>query len=288
MPDKMPTIKELVDKYLPKEKLEMRLKPKELPIDWSKVLIDWPKVFPLFPRYCHVLLIAPDHGPGDYTHYSIQGADEFFAFANPIVTVKYLRDADATRANVEKELKEFNPRLVVHYDHGNVNCVYGESAANIPQKVIDTSNADRLWLRVMSTISCLSASGLGPTAVGKGCSCYIGYDDLHWIVTTTHKAFWECGEKVHEMLVLGYTTKTGYDAAIECYNNYIAYFSSIGDTFTAAHLVMDRDRLTLVGSEKATTCPFMIHLIQPIYELVKLKQIPELVWPLKVFELEKR
>lgn len=224
----------------------------------------------------------------DYTDYSVQGADEFFAFADPLVTVKYLRDAQATRANVEKELKEFNPRLVVHYDHGGVNCVYGESAANIPQKVIDAGNADSLRLRVMSTISCSSASGLGPTAVGKGCSSYIGYDDLHWIVTTTHKAFWECGEMVHQMLVLGYTTKTGYDAAIRCYNMNIAYFSSIGDTFTAAHLVIDRDRLTLVGSENATTCPFMIHIIQPIHELVKLKQIPELVWPLKVFELEKR
>ena len=280
MADRIPTIKELASKHLPRAELTRPLNVRELVVDWSKV-------FTLFPRYCHILLIAPHHASPDYTDWSILGADDFFTFANPIATVKYLKDTQATRVNVEKELKTFNPKLVVHYDHGGTNAIYGESSINTPQAVIDTSNADKLWLRVMSTISCLSASGLGPTAIGKGCSCYIGYNDLHWIVTTTHQAFWNCGSMVHKKLALGYTTQTGYDAAIITYNANIAHFASIGDTFTAVHLQMDRDRLTLLGSKTATTCPRRLEFIQPYLELVKRRWIPELVWPPEVFELEK-
>lgn len=280
MVTKMPTIKELARLYI--KRMEKPV------IEYQKpIWVNWKDIFYRFPRYCHILLIAPQHNSPDYTDYSIQGADDFFAFANSIATVKYLRDTQATRANVEKELKEFNPRLVVHYDHGGTNAIYGESAVNTPQAVIDTANADKLSLRVMSTVSCLSAAGLGPTAVSKGCSSYVGYNDLHWIVTSTHMAFWNCADKVHKKLALGYTTKTGFDAAIITYDANIAYYASIGDTFTAVHLQMDRDRLTLVGSQTATTCPKRIEIIKPYYELVRMKKIPDLVWPLKLIELDR-
>jgi len=280
MAARTPTIKDLSKAYIKRmEKPVLEIK--------KPILVNWREIFSRFPRYCHVLLIAPHHTSPDYTDYSIQGADDFFAFASSIATVKYLRDAQATRANVEKELKEFNPRLVVHYDHGGTNAIYGESAVNTPQAVIDTANADKLSLRVMSTVSCLSASGLGPTAVNKGCSCYVGYNDLHWIVTSTHMAFWNCADKVHKKLVLGYKALTGFNAAIITYDTNIAYYSSIGDAFTAVHLQMDRDRLTLVGNGAATTCSKRLEIVKPYYELVKMRKIPELVWPLKLIELER-
>jgi len=279
MAEKIKSIKELSTNLLQKVDIT-RLNREKLTVDWANIL-------KLFPRYCHILLVAPHHTSPDYTDYSVQGADDFFAFANPIATVKYLRDAQATRANVEKELRDFNPRLVVHYDHGSTNAVYGENAVNSPQAVLDTANADKLKLRVMSTVSCLSAAGLGPTAVGNGCTSYVGYNDLHWIVTSTHMAFWNCASMVHKKLVLGYSVKTGYDAAIATYNANIAYYSSIGDAFTALHLQMDHDRLTLVGSETATTCPRRLEIIKPYYELVRRRIIPELVWPEQLQELEK-
>ena len=139
----------------------------------------------------------------------------------------------------------------------------------------------------MSTVSCHSAAGLGPTAVSKGCTSYVGYNDLHWIVTTTHWAFWNCADMVHKKLTLGYSVKTGFDAAIATYNANILAFSSIGDTFTAVHLQMDRDRLTLVGSETATTCPLRLEIVWPLLELVEMKHIPELVWPTPVLDLGK-
>ena len=281
MTDKIPTLKELAVKYVQRADTIRLAKEKLMVVDWSKVFV-------LFPRYCHILLIAPHHTSPDYTDYSIQGADDFFAFANPIATVKYLRDTQATRANVEKELRDFNPRLVVHYDHGSTNAVYGESAVNATQAVIDATNADKLKLRVMSTVSCLSASGLGPTAIGKGCSSYVGYNDLHWIVTTTHHAFWNCASMVHKKLVLGYSVKAGYDASIITYNTNIAYYLSISDTFTALHLQMDRDRLRLLGSETATTCPLRLEIVRPYYELVKRRLIPELIWPPEILELERK
>jgi hypothetical protein len=278
MAEKIPSIKELSANL--KQRVDIARLSKE------KLVIDWSKIFVLFPRYCHILLIAPHHASDTYTDYSIQGADDFFAFAKPIGTVKYLRDAQATRANVEKEIGDFNPRLVVHYDHGSINAVYGESAMNTPQPVIDTANVDKLRFRVMSTVSCLSASGLGPTAIGKGCTSYVGYNDLHWIVTSTHQAFWNCASMVHKMLVLGYSVQTGYDAAIITYDANIAYYSSIGDVFTALHLQIDRDRLTLLGSKTATTCLRRLEIIRPHYEVVRRRLIPELVWPPKLEELE--
>jgi hypothetical protein len=250
-------------------------------------VIDWEAIFKWFPRRCHVLLVAPHHNSPDYTDYSIQGADQFFSFANPLVTVRYLRDANANRANVENELREFNPALVVHYDHGSMNAVYGEGAANTPQAVLDTGNSDRLRFRVMSTISCLSASGLGPNAVGKGCTSYIGYNDLHWIITTTHNAFWNCGSMVHRLLVLGYTTRTAFNAAITCYNSNIASFAAAGDTLTATYLTIDRDRLTLVGSDRATTCNRRF-IIPQLKEYIRLNQIPDPIWPPDVFNLMER
>jgi hypothetical protein len=279
MAGKILSIKELSAGYRARVKIAEPLSPKDF-------LVDWPGIYARLPRYCHVLLVAPHHTSPDYTDYSIQGADDFFAFANPIATVKYLRDAQATRANVEKELSDFNPRLVVHFDHGSTNAVYGESASNLPQAVLDAANAEKLRWRVMSTVSCLSAAGLGPTAVGKNCSSYAGYNDLHWIITTTHMAFWNCASMVHRKLVLGYTTKAGFNAAISTYNSNITYYASIGDTLTATHLVMDRDRLRLLGSETATTCPKRLEFIKPYYEMVWRKQIPELVWPLKTFDME--
>ncbi|MDD2251715.1 MAG: hypothetical protein WCS74_04370 [Dehalococcoidales bacterium] len=279
MPARMPAAKDLAKIYIKRiEKTAIDLR--------KPVAVNWKDVFTRFPRYCHVLLIAPHHTSPDYTDYSIQGADDFFAFAGSIATVKYLRDAQATRANVEKELKEFNPRLVVHYDHGGTNAIYGESVANNPQAVIDTANSDKLRMRVASTVSCLSASGLGPDAVGKGCTSYVGYNDLHWIVTSTHMAFWNCASKVHQKLVLGYNTKNGFDSAIATYNTNIAYYSSIGDTFTAVHLQMDRDRLTLVGSQTATTCPKRFEILWPLHEMVVMKKIPDLVWPPKLLDID--
>jgi hypothetical protein len=290
MSDSIPTIKELVEKRgraLPGRELETmetlyRIREKEV-ID----VIDWPRVFVLLPRECHVLLIAPQHQSPDYTDYSIQGADQFFAFADPLVTVNYLRDANASRANVEGALGDFNPKLVVHLDHGGNNAVYGEAAGNVPQAVIDTTNSNLLRWRVMSTVSCLSASGLGPDAVAKGCSCYVGYNDLHWIVTSTHNAFWNCANMVHRMLILGYTAQTGFDAAISTYNSNIAAFSASGDVFTATHLTMDRDRLTLLGNGKATTCPKKFFVPQ-LREYLELERIPEPIWPPEVFEFMER
>jgi hypothetical protein len=49
---------------------------------------------------------------------------------------------------------------------------------------------------------------------------------------------------------------------------------------------MDRDRLRLLGSATATTCPKRLEIIKPYYEMVWKKQIPELVWPLKTFDME--
>jgi hypothetical protein len=137
---------------------------------------------------------------------------------------------------------------------------------------------------VLSTISCLSAAGLGPDAVGKGCSAYIGYNDLHWIVLATHNAFWNCGSMVHRLLVLGYTTQVAFDAAIATYNSNIAHFAATGDMFTATHLTMDRDRLTLVGSRSATVCDRKFFLPQ-LKEYMLMHKIPEPIWPPEVWRL---
>jgi hypothetical protein len=288
MSDYIPSLKELCAKMPQGEIMEGAPRTIETMYRIEKPkamdLIDWEIVFKFLPRRCHVLLVAPDHGPGDYTHYSVQGADQFFGFANTLATVQYLRDANANRVNVENELKEFNPRLVVHMDHGSANALYGEGVANAPQVVIDTTNSDLLKWRILSTVSCLSASGLGPDAVGKGCSSYIGYNDLHWIITTTHNAFWNCANMVHRMLVLGYSTQVAYDAAVRTYTQNIADFSAMGDMLTATHLQIDLDRLRLIGSTKATACNFKWILPQ-LKNYILINKVPPSIWPLEVLEL---
>ena len=57
MEDKIPTFKEHAVKYVQRADT--------LRLAKDKLMVDWSKVFVLFPRYCHILLIAPHHTSPD-------------------------------------------------------------------------------------------------------------------------------------------------------------------------------------------------------------------------------
>ena len=86
----------------------------------------------------------------------------------------------ATRTNVEEALRNQNVGLVLHYDHGGVDVVYGQPFKE-REKAIDLNNADLLKGKFVSTVSCLSASLLGQEACNHhGARAYLGYCNGIW------------------------------------------------------------------------------------------------------------
>jgi hypothetical protein len=114
---------------------------------------------------------------------------------------------------------------------------------------------------VVYTLSCLSASELGPAAVEAGCIAYIGYKDLLWLATiqgpdTDHALFeiWTGGAKI---LIDGNTTKDAYNFLKRRYKFWIEYWemidgSSTPDAWKAPVMLMVLEKnlkgLSLLGS----------------------------------------
>lgn len=94
---------------------------------------------------------------------------------------------------VREELKDFldcqDPRFFFHFSHGGADTLTGQDMSVLICCNSFTENGTQyapndqlLRDRVVYTLSCLSASDLGPKAVDHGCIAYIGYKDPLWAV----------------------------------------------------------------------------------------------------------
>ena len=84
-----------------------------------------------------------------------------------------LKGANATKAEVTEALDETSITTVFWYDHGDRGILYCQDG----EQGITADNVQLLENRIVSAVACLSASGLGPMAVRKGCLTYIGYKE---------------------------------------------------------------------------------------------------------------
>ena len=84
--------------------------------------------------------------------------------------VTNIGDREVRKAEVERAIEERNPELIIFYDHGGPNSLWGSRA----EAVFNTGNASLFKDREVYTSACLSALVLGKEAVKRGCKAYWG------------------------------------------------------------------------------------------------------------------
>jgi len=77
--------------------------------------------------------------------------------------------ADAVKENLEKAFKNHPDAALIFYDHGNVDCLYG----NDEKHAVDLTNNVILKNREVFTMACLSAKKLGADS-------YLRYGTIYW------------------------------------------------------------------------------------------------------------
>ncbi len=164
-------------------------------------------------------------------------------------TVTDLQANNANRATVEQTIRDFKPDFIMHFDHGSQYTIYGQDKSLIVA-VLDAQNSSLFEGRVVSTVSCESALGLGPLAVDSAAKAYLGYDDLHWIHTWFIADFIEASNAANYALLEGKTLQEAYDAGIAKYNEKYDKLITV-DSTAAGFMLEDRDRLRIVGDASA-------------------------------------
>jgi len=161
---------------------------------------------------------------------------------------------DATRENVESKINEIKPNLIMHYDHGGSFTLWGQEA-NALEPALDSTNVGLLANRITSTVSCDSASGLGPLAITNGATSYLGYDEHHGFVIGYQDRFGEASNAANYALLECKSVEDAYQEGIDAYNDLYNDLIATGDIFAANWVLHDRDCFVLLGSTDADACP---------------------------------
>lgn len=171
-------------------------------------------------------------------------------------TVTDLTMNDTNRANVESTINTVKPDFIIHYDHGSNYTLYGQDS-NTSVAVLDATNASLFDGRAVSTVSCESALGLGPLAVGENAKAYLGYDELHWVHLWYLPQFTEAANAANYALLEGKTYQEAYDIAIAKYDEKYDELIEVNDQ-AAALMLHNQNHLTLVGDATARARGFLI------------------------------
>lgn len=157
---------------------------------------------------------------------------------------------EATRERIEQEMADFNQTLLMHYDHGSSFTLWGQEN-NGSEAGVDELNVGQASGSLISTVSCQSASGLGPAAIGEGVKSYIGYTENHVFVTNRIAEFGVASNAANFALLEGKTSQEAFDLGWLAYDNLVTQMLGIGDDFSAGWAMHDRDCLALLGDPAA-------------------------------------
>jgi hypothetical protein len=156
---------------------------------------------------------------------------------------------DATRDRVVDCIGAVNPNLIIHYDHGNEVALHGQKddQEDVVFDMYLVCNARMLDGRAFSTVSCSSASQLGPAAVDHGCRAYLGYNRVHSVPFAFGSQFALAANAANIALLVGATFSEAFDYARVVHT--LEYLGVLRvDPVAAALLLANRDALTLLGN----------------------------------------
>lgn len=103
-----------------------------------------------------------------------------YEFSREIVTsardeknihLESLERSNATRKNLEMQLKKLKPKLVFLNGHGDQHQVCGHNR----EAILDAENVNLTRGKIIYALACESLTGLGNQAVEKGAEAYVGY-----------------------------------------------------------------------------------------------------------------
>jgi hypothetical protein len=198
-----------------------------------------------------LLIIRPKVNGDNYTSmFSFQAAElvKTKAVAEGW-TVTDLQATDTNRANVESTISSINPDFIIHYDHGSDYALYGQTN-NIITAILDAANVTLFEGKAASTVSCESATGLGPLAVDSNAKAYMGYDELHWVHLWYVSKFTEASNAANYALLEGKTYQEAYDIAMLKYEEKYAELLSL-DSYAASLMLHNKDHLKILGNVSA-------------------------------------
>lgn len=175
----------------------------------------------------------------DYGYWT--GAEVVNYAHNKDLIVHELNEDRAIRNELKNFLDYCDPVFFFHFSHGGPDTLTGQDMSVLICSNNFSGNGNTfspndilLRDRVVYTLSCLSASELGPKAVEDGCIAYIGYKDPLWAVTiegsdTDYALFdiWTGGAKA---LIDGKTTEEVYYWLRRRYKFWISYWEIIDGT----------------------------------------------------------
>ncbi|MBA7494570.1 hypothetical protein ES702_05147 [subsurface metagenome] len=185
--------------------------------------------------------------------------------------VHELTEERAIRSELKNFLDYHNPVFFFHFSHGGTDKLTGQDMSVLICSNEFTENGNTygpndilLRNRVVYTLSCLSASELGPKSVEHGCISYIGYKDPLWAVVIegadTDYALFEIWTGGAKALLDGKTIEETYYWLKRRYNFWITYWEMIDATnstnaWKAPAMLMALEKnlkaLTLLGNLNA-------------------------------------
>ena len=187
------------------------------------------------PEDPNLLLIRPDSDTSPstsryVTSFSHPASDVIAAKANALIrwNITDLDGDEASRANVDGALRNSSVDLILHYDHGLPNVIFGQrngGANAIRDPAIDLGNVAALRGKAISTVSCASASILGQVAILNGAKAYLGYIMPIWapsqgqdqLTKALSDAFIDAANAANSELLGGKTFQEAHEKGIETY-----------------------------------------------------------------------
>lgn len=193
-----------------------------------------------------LLVTRPNHD--EITNYLSAWCKKSVDFARSRgMTVIDLDGNKATRAQFESYNSSVAPSFIIFNGHGSSEAVTGHN--NLPIVSTD-SNVGQLKSRIIYSISCSSAAGLGRGSIAAGAISYIGYLKPFWFIYDKNsatrplqdveaKVFFEHSELFINLLIKGHTINDAYGRAKKNLEaNYAKALSSDGGESDAAALLL--------------------------------------------------
>jgi len=214
---------------------------------------------------------------------SVQAGDNLVSWAKLNgFSVVSLSGAAAVRGGLANTLNRYAPRLVSYFGHGSEGSLLGFYP---PGGLLKADNIDWLKSTPISTMACLSAKRLGPTAYNKGVPQYYGSNVLMYAAFSEleHnylKDWIDCETILPKMLLQKQTFGMALQARRDKYTEYIKLYQvNYKEWFNADWYIQsstsNRDLYMLIGNENGTLRPRVIleEDVSQIAEVIETKVV---------------
>lgn len=158
----------------------------------------------------------------------------------------FLTNKAITRAEVEEALKKYPDAIVIFYDHGSEDALWGSQN----EAVIDLENVDLLSNREVYTMACSSAKILGKEAYNRNCLAYWGYYEPFSFTTDAIEDFKYSANKGIDLRVKGLSWKECLEAVREVIKKFVDKLIDEGKVMAAFCMKRNGDALRCYDGEK--------------------------------------